>query len=158
MNENGLRLLQLCALQDLSVMNTHFQLKEKYKNTWKHPRTSHWHMIDYIIVRSKNKIEVKKCRVMRSAACETDHRLIRANIQLKPRIFNQKKVITIKYDSGCLKNELMRKIFEETLSKNRPTLREDDVETNWNNMKSAITKTASEIMDKKKPKNSGLVQ
>ena len=50
-NSNGLLLLQLCTEFDLTVGNTVFRQKNKYKGTWMHPRSKRWHMIDYIIGR-----------------------------------------------------------------------------------------------------------
>ncbi|CAG4946438.1 unnamed protein product [Colias eurytheme] len=51
MNSNGQLLLSLCTQFNLSITNTHFQLPDKYKTTWMHPRSRHWHLIDYAIVR-----------------------------------------------------------------------------------------------------------
>lgn len=50
-NDNGNRLLELCALEELCIMNTWFQQKDKLKSTWRHHRSKKWHMIDLIIVR-----------------------------------------------------------------------------------------------------------
>ena len=50
-NSNGLRLLDLCSEFSLCITNTMFQLPNKYKMSWMHPRSKHWHLIDYIIVR-----------------------------------------------------------------------------------------------------------
>lgn len=49
-NDNGRLLLELCAEQQLSITNTIFQQKDSLKTTWMHPRSKHWHLIDYIIV------------------------------------------------------------------------------------------------------------
>lgn len=119
-NENGLRLLQLCTLEDLTITNTCFQQKDKHKNTWKHPRSQHWHMIDFIIVRSMKMASVKKCKVMRSAQCETDHHLVRANIHLKPKMYITKKEMITYYNSRCLLNETIRQKFEDSIVKNQP--------------------------------------
>ena len=43
MNSNGLRLLSLCYEFNLTITNTIFRLKDMYKNTWRHPRSGHWH-------------------------------------------------------------------------------------------------------------------
>ncbi|MEL7521448.1 MAG: endonuclease/exonuclease/phosphatase family protein, partial [Cyanobacteria bacterium J06553_1] len=41
-NSNGLRLLTQCAQHNLTITNTLFQLKNKYKVSWKHPRSAQW--------------------------------------------------------------------------------------------------------------------
>lgn len=151
MNENGLKLLQFCALEELTIMNTCFQQKDKYKNTWKHPRSQHWHMIDFIIVRSSKKESVKKCRVMRSAQCETDHYLVRAKIHLKPKFSLTKKQNPIHYNNRCLLNENASQLFRNRLNVNAANNDGDqNVEAVWSNIKNAIPNTAAETLEKKK--------
>ncbi|XP_037803548.1 craniofacial development protein 2-like [Penaeus monodon] len=50
-NDNGRSLLELCTEQQLVITNTIFQQKDKLKTTWMHPRSKHWHLIDYVVVR-----------------------------------------------------------------------------------------------------------
>ncbi|XP_058625097.1 uncharacterized protein LOC131536285 [Onychostoma macrolepis] len=73
MNHNGLRLLSLCAEHQLVITNTIFQMKNRFKTTWQHPRSKHWHLLDYVIVRQKDRQDVLITRVMRGAECWTDH-------------------------------------------------------------------------------------
>ncbi|KAI8440933.1 hypothetical protein MSG28_009230 [Choristoneura fumiferana] len=82
-NDNGSRLLSLCAEFDLGITNTFFRLPNKYKTSWMHPRSKHWHLLDYIIVRRKDLRDVLITRAMRGALGWTDHHLIRSRMQLK---------------------------------------------------------------------------
>ena len=92
-NSNGLQLFQFCNGDDLIIGNTWFRkktttkkkTKHKYKGTWKHPRSRHWHMINYVIVRRHDLEDLTHVRAMRGAECWTDHRLVRAKIELKIR-------------------------------------------------------------------------
>ena len=57
-----------------------FQQAKKYKCTWMHPRSNHWHMLDYVITRQRH---VHLTRVMWGATCWSDHCLVRCNVALK---------------------------------------------------------------------------
>ena len=56
---NGLRLLQTCAEHKLLITNTLFSLPKRNRTTWMHPRSRHWHLIDYAIVRAKDRQDVR---------------------------------------------------------------------------------------------------
>ena len=87
MNHNVLRLFSLCAEHQLVIANTIFQMKNRLKTTWQHPRSKHWHLLDYVIVRQKDRKDVLTTRVMRRAECWTDHLMIRSKllISIQPR-------------------------------------------------------------------------
>ena len=38
-----------CSEHELAIINTYYQQANKYKSTWQHPRSKHWHMMDYVI-------------------------------------------------------------------------------------------------------------
>ena len=81
-NSNGSLLLQTCNQNELAITNTYFQQANKYKTTWQHPRSKHWHMLDYVITRHRNLEEVHITRVMRGTCCWSDHRLVRSVVAL----------------------------------------------------------------------------
>ena len=78
MNSSGLRLLYLCSELGLVITNTFFQLREMHNNSWMHPRSRNWHLIDYVIVRRRDMNEVQITRAMRGGECSTDHHVIRS--------------------------------------------------------------------------------
>ena len=86
-NSNGHLLLRTCAAHDLLITNTIFRLPNRNKTSWMHPRSKHWHLIDYVIVRKKDRQDVRVTKAMCGADCWTDHRLIisRLNISIQPR-------------------------------------------------------------------------
>ena len=81
-NDNGMDLLTLCSQFNLSITNTFFRIPNKYKTTWMHPRSKHWHLIDYVIVRRKDLKDVLITRAMRGADGWSDHRLVRSKLRL----------------------------------------------------------------------------
>ena len=60
LNENGL--LTLCSEYQLVITNTLFQLKNKFKTSWQHPCSKHWHLLDYIISLSA-KLTGRRCEL-----------------------------------------------------------------------------------------------
>ena len=77
----------LCALSEfeLIVTNTMFKQKDERKTTWMHPRSKHWHMIDFIITRCRDKMDIHSTRAMRGANCWTDHQMLRSKVAFRIR-------------------------------------------------------------------------
>ena len=56
-----------------------------------HPRSKHWHLLDYVLVRKQDLRDVLHKRVMPSAECHTDHCLIRFKLRLQFKPKQRKK-------------------------------------------------------------------
>ena len=149
-NDNGRLLLEFCAELQLTITNTIFQQKDSLKTTWMHPRSKHWHLIDYIIVRQRDIKDVLHTRVMRSAECHTDHRLVRCklNFYFKPRS-KQGHTIKRKFKIKNLLSEDIKANFQASLHSRleEPNFPPDlPPEEMWNHMKAAILQTSEEIL------------
>nr|VZH94532.1 unnamed protein product [Spirometra erinaceieuropaei] len=57
-NDNGLLLLRTCAEHRFILTNTFFCLPEREKATWRHPRSRQWHLLDYVLIRRRDKWNV----------------------------------------------------------------------------------------------------
>ncbi|KYO38647.1 hypothetical protein Y1Q_0023362 [Alligator mississippiensis] len=53
-NANGILLLTKCAQHGLIITNTVFCQKDQLKTMWRHPRSEHWHILDYIIIQGRD--------------------------------------------------------------------------------------------------------
>ena len=85
MNSNGEMLLTMCSEHELAITNTFFNYSDKWYHSWKHPRSKHPTLLDYIIIRRCDQKDLRSTRAMRGAECSTDHFMIRSkcNIKLK---------------------------------------------------------------------------
>ena len=64
MNSNGILLLTTCTQHQLAITNTLFQQRNESKMTSMHPRSGHWHQIDFSIVRQRDISDVHHTRSM----------------------------------------------------------------------------------------------
>jgi hypothetical protein len=141
MNDNGHLLLNLCARFNLAITNTMFRLPTKHKTTWMHPRSKHWHLIDYAIVRQKDVSQVQITRVMRGAYCWTDHRLVVTKLRLRLRRLCRSvrtKPPSLNFDA--LKHLGTRLKYTEALATALPHTDTEigDVEADWGALSSHI--------------------
>lgn len=79
-NDNGLCLLTLLhSLLTLTLSALKISWSSptpKFKTPWQHPRSKHWHLLDYIIVCRTDRKEVLISRAVHGADCWTDHWMI----------------------------------------------------------------------------------
>ncbi|CAF1538999.1 unnamed protein product [Rotaria magnacalcarata] len=100
-NENGARLVDLCEINNIIVLNTFFQHKLLHQTSWMHPGNKIWHMIDYTRL---------------SGAIGTDHHLMSTKIKIhlksKRKCDLQKKT---SIDAVKLKDEKVVEAFQKDL-------------------------------------------
>lgn len=153
MNNNGERLLSLCSEHSLVITNTIFQLKNKHKTTWMHPRSKNWHLLDYVITRQKDRGEVLVTRAMRGAECSTDHNLVRSKMQISIRPQRRRQPPSKKLNCSKLKDAatggMFRRTLEDKLSQH-PPIEPDNNATNldaeWLTFKTLLQSTAEETL------------
>ncbi|KAM4675815.1 glycerol-3-phosphate acyltransferase 2, mitochondrial [Discoglossus pictus] len=108
-NDNRCLLLEFCTEQKLPIANTVFQQKDRLKTTCMHPRSKHWHFIDYILVRQRDLQDVLLTRVMPSVECNTGYHLVHCKLRLhfspklKRKRAPKKKLLICKLQSAEVK-------------------------------------------------------
>lgn len=155
-NEAGEDLMQFCALNQMSVMNTWFQKRQVQYGTWTHPATKVSHMIDLVVMRAGQRMCCRDVQVMRGANCWTDHNLVRAKLRLEfPRVQGRgkKKVspFSVHKFLAPANRDKYRGLLESTLEEHphRPDL---SPEENWETLKSCIVSVAEEAVGRGKRK------
>ena len=111
-NSNGLLLLRKYAEHELLITNTVFRLPTHNNTSWMHPRSKHWHLIVYVIVRRKERQAVRVTKNMCGADCWTDHRLVsKLHLRIQPARRPQCKNIPKRFDVSKLKQDSKRQAF-----------------------------------------------
>ena len=157
-NDNGLLLLELCVKHNLSISNTFFQQKDKYKTTWMHPRSKCWHMIDFVIVRQRDRRDIRLTRVMRGAECWTDHRLVRSKLSLLPsytsrnrrKVQRNTRLNTASLSSIHIKQQIQDRL-ESALGPDTNSERRT-IEEKWTQLKNVLLTVGKEVLGTRKIK------
>ncbi|XP_030401681.1 uncharacterized protein LOC115642368, partial [Gopherus evgoodei] len=148
-NSNGLLLLKTCAAHDLLIINTVFHLLTHNRTSWIHPRSKHWHLIDYVIIRRRDRQDVRVTKPTCGADCWTDHKLIVSKMKLC--------IMPKRRPQGCkalkrnnvlkLKNSCMTENLAEDLENELADLRiEDDAGKDWERLCNTVHTAASKVL------------
>ena len=146
-NSNGL-LLKKCAEHELLITNTIFHLPTRNKMSWMHPRSKHWHLIYYVIVRRKDRQDVRV--TICGADCWTDHRLVvsKLNLHIQPARRPQGKKVPKRLDVSKLKKDSKRQAFINDICSRLDAmeLRSDDPVENWTVFRDTIHSSAMDSL------------
>ena len=83
MNENGERLADLCAVNNLVIGGTLFPHKNCHKVTWVSPARNAQNQIDHIAISQRWRSSLQDVRAKRGADAASDHQLVVGYIHLK---------------------------------------------------------------------------
>ena len=114
-----------------------------------HPRSKHWHLINYVLARQRNLKDVLHTRVMPSAKY-TDHGLVRCKLKMhfKPRAKNGEP-LKKKFKQSMLQSAGVKADFQTNIqSKLRKNSFPEDSspETLWDKLKTTILQTSKEVL------------
>ena len=149
-NSNGLLLLETCTVHDLLITNTVFRLPTRNKTSWMYPRSKHWHLLDYAIVRQRDRQDVRFTKTMCGVECWTDHRLLisKMTLRIQPpwrpqgiKVPKRPNVITL--TNHCVKQELSDELRDKLPPSADPDV---DVEAEWAHLHDAGYTAASDVV------------
>ena len=144
-NEAGERLLEFCAINELTIMSTWFEKKQHHLTTWKHPATKQSHMIDYVIMRADQRHMCTDVQVMRGANCWSDHSMVRAVVRLQfphlKKVSSRTLPLAVHMLQRAGNRESYEKKLRECLSE-QPHDSSKSLSDNWRALKSCIVSAA----------------
>lgn len=120
-NERGSILINFCFQYQLHITNTLFKKNEKQKWTWISPDGKHKNEIDFILVKTREKVQNNE---VINTKFPSDHRLVRITYSLDTNIRRNRKKFTVKsknfteIEAESLKNmakEIMHTIYSEDI-------------------------------------------
>jgi hypothetical protein len=156
-NSNGLLLLKTCCAHNLTITNTIFRLPTRNKTSWMHPRSKHWHLIDYAITRRKDVQDVRVTKSMCGADCWTDHRLVvsKMNLHICPPRRPQGKKTAKRLNVSQLKRNTVSEKFSTDLANklNAMSENENGIEQQWASFRDIVYNTALEHLGPSTRKN-----
>ena len=90
-NSAGEELMSFLSLNQLTICNTWFTKRSQYLQTWQHPNTKRWHAIDFVVTRQRDRRLCRDCRVVCTADCGSDHRMVCLTLELPHASFSRQK-------------------------------------------------------------------
>ncbi|VDL88304.1 unnamed protein product [Schistocephalus solidus] len=131
-NDNRHFLQRMCAEHRLLLTNTFFHLPTREKATWMHPWSRRWHLLDYVLVRRRDRKKALVTKAIRDADDWTDHRLIISHMRLRlqPRRRPQD-----------FSNQITEKLEELHAPDDNAT-----VDTRWYQLRNVIQSTALKFL------------
>ena len=149
-NSNELLLFRKRAEYELLITNTVFCLPTRRKTSWMHPRSKHWHLIGYVILRRKDRRDVRVTKTMCGADCWTDHRHVvsKLNQRIKPVRRPQGKKVPKQLDVSKLKQDRKRQAFVNYLCSRLDALEHssEDVDESWTVFRDTVHSSAMDSL------------
>jgi hypothetical protein len=155
-SENGKRLGQLAARNNMIIKSTCFEHKAIHKGTWMCPGTDVVNQIDHVIIdkRHPSCTHITDVRSCRGPSCDSDHFLVKVTLRerLSNAIKNQGRKRK-RWNIDKLKNEEDLNMYQQKINEKLEDIDGiKDVKTEWNKIKNVIVEAAKESLCEKKGK------
>ena len=115
-----------------------------------HPRSKHWHLIDYVIVRKRDRQDVQVTKAMCGAECWTDQCLIvsKLKIRVQPKRRSQGMKTPTRLNTSKLKVPNIKQSFVDTLEARlgSTVMNDHDVEAAWANLREMVCAIAMDCL------------
>ena len=164
-NERGMRLIHFCEENNLTIMNTFFELPARQKYTWKSPGDVKRNQIDYIMINRRFRNSIRRCKTYPGADINSDHNPVKAHVNIKLKSTSSVKKQQAQFDLEYLKMDVVRQRYNievknkyEALSmisqeQETPIKIEQEIKTKWEKFRDSAKHGLNILPRKEKKKN-----
>lgn len=142
-NDNGERLVDLCARHSLFIGGTRFLHKDIHKYTWESPDQNTRNQIDHVIISKLFVGSLEDVRTRRGADLYTDHELLVGTFRLRPAAIKQHKHVA-KFNTSRFQDPSTSQLYRNTLSLKLPA--DVDSEQSWDDIVEACKQAAKDVI------------
>ena len=155
-NDNGERLVEFCAMNNLVIGGTLFTHLDIHKQTWISPNGRDRNQIDHLMINGMWRRSLLDVRTKRSADVGSDHHLVTAFIQMKLKKAEARRTTQMRFDTQRLTDTTMKHAFISDLRNRFQVLEnltdEQDVDTTWKQVVTLFTESSKENLGHRKKK------
>jgi len=158
-NDNGERMKEWCAFNNMVIGGTTFPHRNNHKLTWTSPNERDQNQIDDLMVDSMWRRSLLDVKVRRGADVGRDHHLVTARVRLKLRAAGPKKQINPRYDISGLQDPRIKSAFVLQLRNRFKALslmdepeaeEEDPVNQQWRQVRSIFNEASKNCLGMQK--------
>ena len=155
-NDNGERLVEFCAMNNLVIGGTLFTHRDIHKLTWNSPNGRDSNQIDHLMINGMWRRSLLDVRVKRSADVGSDHHLVTAHVQMKLKKNNARPATHARFDTQRLRDNTVKATFISKLKNRFAILKnitdQQDVNTAWKQVAALYTQSSKESIGHRKKK------
>ncbi|XP_055856006.1 uncharacterized protein LOC129919181 [Episyrphus balteatus] len=154
-SDNGFRLVDFAAGQNVVIASTRFPHLKIHKGTWKSPDQSTVNQIDHIAIDARHSSSIMDVRTFRGANIDSDHYLVVANVRMRISRPSPTQGNTVrKFNVGRLQSQEIARSYSDRVSNNllrSPTPPAASIDNQWQHCQEAIRDAASEVLGFTRP-------
>ena len=114
-NDNGERLVEFCAMNNLVIGGTLFTHRDIHKLTWNSPNGRDRNQIDHLMINGMWRRSLLDVKTKRSADVGSDHHLVTACIKTKLKKTPPRQATQARFDTHRLKDNTVKAAFVNDL-------------------------------------------
>jgi len=138
-----------CVKCSVVITNTVFQQANKFKASWMHPRSKHWHLIDHVLVRQCDLQNSWLTHIMCPTIAWSDHRMVCTTVLLTAKPVKRKHWAAPRRKLDITKSDDICLALQQELAR---ALSSDDTDQ-WPEFKATAFNTAAKVIRYRKTRH-----